>query len=115
MARLYANENFPVDVVRELRALGHDVLTTHDVGRSNQGIEDDAVLRYAIDNDRCVITINRRDFIRLHRAIPNHAGIIVCTENRDYAGFARCIDLEISRVPTLANRLLRVVRGDPGK
>lgn len=43
MARLYANENFPVDVVRELRALGHDVLTTHDVGKSNQGIEDDAV------------------------------------------------------------------------
>jgi predicted nuclease of predicted toxin-antitoxin system len=115
MARLYANENFPVDVVRELRALGHDVLTTHDAGKSNQGIEDKAVLRYAIDNDRCVITINRRDFIRLHRAIPNHAGIIVCTENRDYAAFARRIDFEISRAPALANQLLRVVRGDAGK
>src|SRR5271163_3181981 len=99
MARLYANENFPVDVVRELRALGHDVLTTHDVGRSNQGIEDDAVLRYAADNQRCLITINRRDFIRLHRAAPIHGGIIVCTENRDYAAFARRIDLEISRAP----------------
>jgi hypothetical protein len=63
VARLYANENFPVEVVRELCALGHDVLTTHDVGRSNQGIQDDAVLRYAIDNGRCLITINRRDFI----------------------------------------------------
>lgn len=33
MARLYANENFPYAVVRELRALGHDVLTSvgHDV------------------------------------------------------------------------------------
>jgi predicted nuclease of predicted toxin-antitoxin system len=115
MARLYANENFPVDVVSELRALGHDVLTTHDVGKSNQRIEDDVVLRYATDNDRCLITINRRDFIRLHRAVPIHGGIIVCTENRDYAAFARRIDLEISRVPALANLLLRVVRGEPGK
>lgn len=43
MARLYANENFPVEVVQRLRALGHDVLTTHDMGKSNQGIEDEAV------------------------------------------------------------------------
>ena len=57
--------------------------------------------------------INRREFIRLHRAVRVHAGIIVCTENRDYAAFAQRIDLEISRVPTLANLLLRVVRGDP--
>jgi len=112
VARLYANENFPVEVVRELRALGHDVLTTHDVGRSNQGIEDDVVLRYATDNGRCFIRVNRRDFIRLHRAVPIHGGIIVCTENRDYAAFARRIDLEISGVPTLANQLLRVARGD---
>ena len=101
-------------VVRELRALGHDVLTTHDVGKSNQRIEDDSALRYATDHDRCLITINRRDFMRLHRAVPKHGGIIICTENRDYAAFARRIDLEISRVPTLANRFLRVVRGDPG-
>ena len=30
MARLYANENFPLPVVNELRRLGHDVLTTQD-------------------------------------------------------------------------------------
>jgi predicted nuclease of predicted toxin-antitoxin system len=113
MARLYANENFPVDVVRELRALGHDILTTHEVGKSNQGIEDEAVLRYAIDSDRCLITINRRDFIRLHLAVPVHSGIIVCTENRDYAAFARRIHDAISQVPVLANQLIRVVQGDP--
>jgi len=59
MARLYANENFPVEVVERLRVLGHDVLTTHEVGKSNQSIEDDAVLRFAIESGRCVITINR--------------------------------------------------------
>lgn len=114
MARLYANENFPLDVVTLLRARGHDVQTTHDVGKSNQRIEDEAVLRHAIDDDRCVLTINRRDFIRLHRAFPQHRGIIVCTENRDYADFAERIDRAIRETPTLANQLIRVVRGDPG-
>jgi hypothetical protein len=111
--RLYANENFPVDVVLALRSMGHDVLTTHDVGKSNQSIEDDAVLQYAVSCDRCLITINRRDFKRLHRAVPVHRGIIICTENRDYAAFARGIDEVIRRTPDLTNQLLRVVRGDP--
>ena len=31
MARLYANENFPLPVVNELRRLGHDVLTTQRI------------------------------------------------------------------------------------
>jgi len=48
MARLYANENFPAEVVGHLRARGHDVLTTHEAGKSNQAVEDDAVLRFAI-------------------------------------------------------------------
>jgi len=38
MARLYANENFPVEVVQRLRELGDDVLTTHDAGKSNQAV-----------------------------------------------------------------------------
>ncbi len=42
MARLYSDENFPFEVVEHLRAQGHDVLTTHDAGKSNQGIEDGA-------------------------------------------------------------------------
>jgi len=33
MARLYSNENLPNQVVRELRRLGHDVLTSADAGR----------------------------------------------------------------------------------
>ena len=34
MARLYADENFALPVVLALRRLGHDVLTTHDAGKS---------------------------------------------------------------------------------
>lgn len=95
MVRLYANENFPVEVVERLRALGHDVETTHEAGRSNQRIEDDAVLEHALAAGRCVLTLNRKDFIRLHRAGLPHHGIIVCTENRDYEAFAARIDAAI--------------------
>lgn len=111
MARLYANENFPLEVVIRLRELGHDVLTTHEAGKSNQGIEDDAVLRFAISADRSVVTLNRRDFIRLHQTSPSHLGIIVCTENRDYPDFADKIDRLIRQSGELANQLVRVKRG----
>ena len=113
MARLYANENFPLEVVEHLRALGHDILTTHDAGRSNQSIEDDAVLRFAIETHRCVLTINRQDFQRLHRTMPTHPGIIVCTENREYAAFARRIGTAIREASPLTDRLIKVVRGNP--
>lgn len=111
MARLYANENFPLEVVQRLRELGHDVLTTHDVGKSNQGIEDDLVLRFAAECGRCVITINRKDFLRLHPSYPDHAGIIICTENRDFEAFASRIDEVIRLAGDLTGKLVRVVRG----
>jgi hypothetical protein len=104
MARLYANENFPVEVVLRLRTLGHDFLTTHDVGKSNQGIEDDAVLRFAVETGRRIITLNRKDFMRLHRNNADHSGIIVCTKNRDYAGFADKIDSVIQQAGDLAGQ-----------
>jgi hypothetical protein len=34
----YANENFLLPVVEELRRLGHDVLTTNDANRSGQAV-----------------------------------------------------------------------------
>lgn len=37
---LYADENFPLRVVEELRRLGHDVLTSFEDGRANQSITD---------------------------------------------------------------------------
>jgi predicted nuclease of predicted toxin-antitoxin system len=79
MARLYSNENFPLKVAQALRANGHDVLTVVEAGQANQEISDEEVLAYATRENRAVLTLNRRDFIRLHQAQPNHAGIIVCT------------------------------------
>ncbi len=113
MAKLYANENFPVQTVEELRRLGHDVLTTHESGKSNQGIDDGTVLQFAATEGRCVVTINRKDFIRLHRSGVNHAGIVVCTQDPDYAALAGRIHTAINDCVALNEQLIRVVRGNP--
>ena len=70
MAMLYANEQFPRQVVQRLWEFGHDVLTVLEAGQANQRIPDDQVLHFASQAGRIVLTINRRDFIRLHRNSP---------------------------------------------
>ena len=110
MARLYANENFALPVVLELRRLGHDVLTTHEAGRSDQAIPDDEVLLFAYSEDRIVLTLNRKHFIRLHREVINHAGIIVCTYDADFSGLATRIDQVLAGEENPAGKLLRVYR-----
>ncbi len=110
MARLYANENFPRQVVEHLRLLGHDVLTTQDAGNSGRGIPDEEVLDFAVKSDRALITLNRRDFIKLHRISPDHRGVIVCTEDADVAGQASRIDAALREAGPLERQLLRVNR-----
>ena len=83
MARLYADEHFPRIVSELLRTMGHDVLTVQEAGKANQGIPDDEVLAFAVSNARAVLTINRFDFVGLHRLQPNHAGIIVFSNDID--------------------------------
>ena len=70
MARFYSNENFPIPVVHELRALGHDVVTIQEQGRAGEAVPDPEVLEFAVSMSRAVLTLNRRDFIRLHQQQP---------------------------------------------
>ena len=112
MARLYSNENFPRRVVEELRMLGHDLLTSYEAGRANQKVPDDQVLAFASEQRRAVLTLNRHDFICLHRETQGaHAGIIVCTrDDADPAAFAGRIHSAIAATEDLAEQLVRVVR-----
>lgn len=110
MALLYANENFPLRVVKILRLHGHDVLTTFETGNAGQAIPDTAVLSYAVQARRAVLTLNRDDFIRLHRQSSEHAGIIICTQDTDLVGQAQRIHEAISAHQDLSGLLIRVNR-----
>lgn len=112
MARLYSNENFPAPVVEALRALGHDVLTTHEAGKSGLAIPDDEVLEFAISENRAVITLNRKHFVRLHRERPVHCGIIVCTVDADFTGQAVRVDVALQQFSSLGDKLVRINRPD---
>jgi hypothetical protein len=110
VARLYANENFPLPVVEELRRLGHDVLTVLETGKAGQSWADEEVLAFATADSRAVVTLNRKHFIRLHRERPKHSGIIACTFDADFAGQAARIHSAIGALPDLREQLLRVNR-----
>ncbi|MEB3310044.1 MAG: DUF5615 family PIN-like protein [Snowella sp.] len=58
MFRFYSNENLSFILVKELRNLGHDVLTSYEAGNANQRIPDDRVLAEATMDNRCVLTFN---------------------------------------------------------
>ncbi|OYW31275.1 MAG: hypothetical protein B7Z47_01540 [Chthoniobacter sp. 12-60-6] len=110
MAHFYSNENFPLAAVRLLRALGHDVVTTKDLGRDGQGVADTEVLALAITMNRCVLTSDL-DFIALHRQSSDHCGIIHCTSDGDFQRLARHIDEKAQENADLKGKLLRVYRG----
>jgi predicted nuclease of predicted toxin-antitoxin system len=111
MSKLYVNENFPLPVVKLLRNLVHDVLTSFDAGNANQRIPDDEVLRFAVSQNRILLTINRRDFILLHNQNPIHAGILACTQNADFEKFALNIHKELLKNEgNLENQLLKIYK-----
>ncbi len=110
MARFYANENFSLPVVEVLRHLGHDVLTTADSGRAGRAIPDTEVLAFAVAEQRIVVTLNRRHFIRLHTTMPEHAGIVVCTFDPDFSALAQRIHTALEAQPQMAGKLIRVNR-----
>ncbi|MFN5264422.1 MAG: DUF5615 family PIN-like protein [Pseudanabaena sp.] len=110
MASFYADEQFPVQVTELLRNLGHDVLTVQEAGNANQQIPDDQVLAFAVCQERSILTINRIDFIRLHRRNDEHFGIVVCTNNRNWEQFAARINEAVRDEESLQGKLIRVVR-----
>lgn len=110
MARLYANENFPLAVVQELRRLGHDVLTSVEAGRANQAVPDADAFAFATKDGRALLTLNRRDFIRLARSRPSHSGVIVCSEDLDFSRQAKTIHGDITAHQSLEGRLIRIRR-----
>ena len=115
MAHLFADEDFPFPVVERLRQLGHDVLTTLAATRANLGLSDAEQLAFATTQARAILTRNRGDFIRLHHASAQHAGIVSITADADFAGQAHRIHAALIGQTTLAGQHLRVNRPQASK
>jgi hypothetical protein len=110
MARLYADENFDVPGVEELRRLGHEVLTAHEAGQAGTGVSDAAVLAHATQLGRAVLTFNRRHFRRLHLQVRPHKGMILCTWDPDRAALAARIHQALVTLTTLDDQLVKIYR-----
>jgi predicted nuclease of predicted toxin-antitoxin system len=111
MARFYSDENVPSPVVQALRRLGHDVLTSYDAGNANRAVPDSEVLSFAASQSRILITLNRRDFVKLHRSgAISHAGIVACSVDIDFERQALAIDASVRETSPMAGKLLLVRR-----
>jgi hypothetical protein len=110
VARLYANENFPLPVVEELRRLGHDVLTIQETGQAGQALSDERVLASACADERMLLTFNRKHFVRLHQQQHDHCGIIACTVDADFIGLAHRIHQALKTEEQVSRPLIRVKR-----
>ena len=112
MARLYADENFPLAVVSLLRS-DHDVLTCQEAGQAGRKVPDEQVLAFAHGQGRALLTHNRKHFRNMHTARHPHGGIIICTEDRDVTALAVRIHQAINDAGSLDGKLIRVVRPGP--
>ena len=108
MADLYADEQFPKVVVSKLRDLKHDVLTVQEAGK--RGDSDRQVLEFATEQERAVITINRKDFIRLHKESSNHGGIIACKQDHNWQRLTTNVEQAVIDNEPLKGKLIRVKR-----
>jgi hypothetical protein len=110
--RFFADENFPQPAIERLRELGHDVLTVSESGHSGVAWPDESVLKYAVAEDRAILTLNRRHFIRLHSQFSDHSGIVVCLYQPDFHALAERIHAATAGTPSLHGQLVRVNRSE---
>jgi Domain of unknown function (DUF5615) len=87
---LYADEDFALPVVVDLRRMGHDVVTAQQDGRTSTPDADLLARAHALC--RAVLTYNRRDFERLHRQGHEHSGILSAKRDGNFAALAARID-----------------------
>jgi uncharacterized protein with PIN domain len=94
--RLYLDHAVDVAFAARLRHLGHDVLTTREVGHTEA--LDEQQLVFATHEGRVFLTHNRRDFRRLHRQWTEegrrHTPVIATHAERPTPGIRPCTETQ---------------------
>ena len=85
-------------------------LITQNSGLQALSSKESAKNQCVINSVQLLMTQNRRHFIRLHTQQPNHAGIIVCTDDKNLERLATRINNAIAGEETLRGKLIRVNR-----
>jgi hypothetical protein len=77
--RLFLDEDIHAALAAALRKRGHDAVLALE--EKQLGLSDESQLNFATQENRCLVTFNIGDFVRLHNrwidAGREHAGIIV--------------------------------------
>jgi hypothetical protein len=80
--RLLLDEDVHAAVAVGLRRRGFDVVRAEEAQRL--GVSDEAQLRYAVAQGRCLFSFNRGHFADLHVRLlsrgEHHAGIVICRQ-----------------------------------
>jgi len=70
------------EIAQRLRASGIDSVSSHGTGMDAK--DDDAQMQFAVAQNRAIVSINKKDFIRIHtRYLSNgseHHGIILSSD-----------------------------------
>jgi hypothetical protein len=103
--KFYLDEDISPRVAEIARGLcGIDVVSAHEVGALEW--DDDVQLRYAAEQDRCLVTRNRDDFIAetlaAYEAASTHAGVLIVPRslpNRRFPAIAAVLCAYAARFP----------------
>lgn len=86
--RLLIDEKYSPAIAEQLRTRGHDAVAVQDV-TGLAGLSDSALLTWAHERERAIVTENVIDFLQLHadclRSGERHSGIILAS-NAAYPG-----------------------------
>lgn len=108
--RSVAGEDFPRQVVHNLRYFEPDVVTVLQAGNARL-FDRGCISAFTIVENRAVLIVNRRDFFQLlHKLEPKRCGIVGCTRNNGIARLTANMNDAISTAETLRGKVIRVDR-----
>ena len=114
--RILTDEDISPTVARRLLQLGYDVLPVHD--RGLLGWEDWDLMRWCIQNQRTICTVNGDDFEKEHRRCrlrgEDHYGVLIVgdwTTEEDYWALKQYLDEDPDR--TLVNQVVSLLKATP--